>query len=256
MVKIKLWSYGDSHAAGHELGSDADLGASWLLENYGSANRQDIVKKLGQQKYNDTVKKRWHEHIKHKTSGDVFGTPCSPELSYAGQLAKLLGYEYINNAVPGSSNDYSVLRFIRDLPNIGKKDLVVFSAVTPTRFLHSKDEIYTRTQIQWLPEKVQKTFFDYGPNDKSFSLWSQGLIHLVKNSHKKTLFLRTCRHDTYPVEGVDTTETFFPLNDFTTYSFEKYGSDIRYVGGHIHERCHLDYARYVYNWMIQNFKGL
>src|SRR6056300_1253380 len=106
---MKLWSYGDSHAAGHELGTKYthDLGASWFAsEGWHSNDTSTTVRnvcrnRLGVEKYNKTIKQKWYKHINNK---------CTPSLSYAGILADRLGIELINRAEPGSSNSLSIYK--------------------------------------------------------------------------------------------------------------------------------------------------
>jgi hypothetical protein len=233
-MSIKLYSYGDSHAAGQELGTVPDLGKAWLKENFGVNSRYDIDQKT----YNTKVRPAWENYIR--------GRSCNAKLSYAGQFAKLLDVELIDRAIPGSSNDWSVMRLLEDLPKLNKDDIVLFSVCTPTRFISGRGEGITRTQIQWQPLKVQRVLYKYGPNEKSYNIWNQGLIHLIKSIPCKTYIIKTNK-DSIKVKGQDTTRNLLlTKTSFTQFALKKAGhDDIRYPVGHIHEAYHRLYAEYL-----------
>lgn len=243
---MKLWSYGDSHAAGHELGSVDDLGAAWIKQTYGYNSRDELRRKKGLDFYHTYVRQKWSSYIENKCSTLVNGTPCSPELSYAGEFSKLVGAELINRAVPGSSNDFSMLRLIRDVDKIGKNDIVMFSLVTPMRFLSGAGEEHVRTQIHWQPKKVQKVLYHYGPGDNSFNLWTQAVAHMIKGLFPNVIILKT-NNDNISVEDIDTTKNLlFTEKDFTQFAFNNSSRQIRYVLGHIDEKYHKLYAEHLY----------
>jgi len=229
-MPIKLYSYGDSHAAGHELGSAPDLGKAWLKENYGVENRGHLDPIV----YHNIVRPAWNEYIKDNK--------CNPTLSYAGQLAKMIDAELVDRAIPGSSNDWSAMRLLEDLTHIKADDIVLFSICTPERFLSGQGEDVTRTQIQWQPEKIQRILFQYGPSDKSFNLWTQSIFHMVKNI-SNSLIVKTTDNN-IEVNGIDTTN--INLESFTQFALRTAGhNDIRYPVGHIHEDYHKLYAEYL-----------
>jgi hypothetical protein len=229
-MSVKLYSYGDSHAAGHELGTAPDLGKAWLKENFGTSSRYDIDEKT----YNTKVRPAWEKFIRGRT--------CNPQLSYSGQLAKILDIELVDRAIPGSSNDWSAMRLLEDLPNIKADDLVLFSVCTPERFLSGQGTDVTRTQIQWQPEKIQRVLYQYGPSDKSFNLWTQAIVHMIKNI-SNCLVIKTT-DNSLDVNGHDTTD--IKLESFTQFALRTAGhEDIRYPVGHIHEDYHKMYAEYL-----------
>lgn len=237
-MPVKLYSYGDSHAAGHELGTAPDLGKAWLKENFRVDNRCE----LDQTTYNTKVRPAWDSFIKGRT--------CNPRLSYAGELAKLLDITLVNRAVPGSSNDWSAMRLLEDLPKIAKNDIVLFSVCTPNRFMSGRGEDVTRTQLQWQPIKVQRILYEYGPHENSYNIWNQGIVHLVNNLPFTTYIINTTK-DNIEVKGHDTTKNLFLTEtSFTEFSIETAGhDDIRYPVGHIHESYHKLYAEYLCNKM-------
>ena len=233
-MPIKLYSYGDSHAAGHELGSASDLGKAWLKEHYGVEHRDHLDPTV----YHKIVRPAWIKYIKDNK--------CNPTLSYAGQLAKMIDAELVDRAIPGSSNDWSAMRLLEDLSRITADDIVLFSICTPARFLSGKGEDEVRTQIHWQPMKVQRILYEYGPHDNSFNIWNQGLIHLISNITHDPIIIKT-NDDSIEVKGQDTTyNLLFTETSFTQFAFNKAGhDDIRYPAGHIHEDYHKLYAEYL-----------
>mgnify|MGYP003648119090 CR=1 FL=1 len=237
MSKIKLWSYGDSHAAGHELGTDysEDVGKSWI-RSIGYKDRSDARNQLGVDKYNKLVKQKWYQAINHL---------CTPSLSYAGQLATLLDYELINRATPGSSNSLNILKMYQDLSKWSNDDVILFSVVTPFRFIPGNDINNTNHQVHWLPKKIANVLWNDGPHEVCFRLQTHGYLHMAKNLHKNVYTLQTVPDD-ISVEGI--TPAFDIQLSFTEFVKNNYDIEsLRYPGGHLHEDVHITYAEYIYN---------
>jgi hypothetical protein len=247
MQHKKLWSYGDSHAAGHELGSVDDLGSSWIEKNYSYRDRDELIDKKGLDFYYNHVKQPWANYIENKCSTLINSTPCSPELSYAGEFSKLIEAEFVNRAVPGASNVLSMIKLLEDLEQVQKNDIVLFSLVTPHRFISGDGEEHVRTQIHWEPKKIQKVLYQYGPSDSSFNVWTQGIAHMVKSLHSNSIIIKT-NDDNIDVNNIDTTKKLlYTDQSFTQYCYRNSTSTkIRYVSGHIHEQYHKLYADYLY----------
>lgn len=236
---MKLWSYGDSHAAGHELGTEHahDLAKSWLLKEFGYGDRNQAKDELGLEKYNVKIKKKWYKHINNQ---------CIPELSYAGLLANKLGYKLVSQALPGSSNSLSMLKMYQDIDKWDKDDIILFSVVTPLRFIPANDIKELNHQVHWLSDKDAEVMWRVGPHDVCFKLQTHGYIKLAKSLHKNVFTLKTVGEDT-SVEGRDC-DINLPIS-FTDYldenGFNTYLN--RYPGGHLHETCHELFADYIYN---------
>lgn len=241
---MTLWSYGDSHAAGHELGAVSDLGRDWLKTNYGFDSRIEAKEKLGS-KYTDIVRTKWYEYLQ-SIMPENDPRHCTPELSYASVLSCIMGHEFVNRAKPGSSNDYISYLLFADREKWDAEDIIVVSIVTPKRFMPKQDKRIRNHQIHWLPFSVQDTFEKYGPSDESFNLWNQGLVHMMKGIHPNTVILYTTDDD-MSVLGFDTTENMrdVPLS-LTAFVEENWNEDMRYLGGHFHEDCHKAYGEYIY----------
>ena len=128
---MRVWNYGDSHAAGQELGSAYDCGKSWIQENLGFENRTEAVETLGTSKYRVIVKDKWYNYLRDnkKCSTTINGAPCSPEMSYAGAIARHYDVELITRAEPGASNDYSVGKMISDKKHWAVDDIIMICFV-------------------------------------------------------------------------------------------------------------------------------
>lgn len=245
---MKLWSYGDSHPAGHELGTEYahDLGASWFAserwysDDPGTTVRNVCRNRLGVEKYNKIVKQKWYKHIHNQ---------CTPSLSYAGVLAEHLGAELVNRAEPGSSNSLSILKMYQDIGKYQPEDIVLFSVVTPFRYIPANDIDATNHQIHWLPLHQAEVLWDVGPHEVCFKLQSHGYIQLAKSLHSNTVTLKTVNDD-WSVQGRSCTFDI-PLSfyEYTTQQVDDPENGIdpyRYPGGHLHESLHKMYGDYLY----------
>ena len=236
---MKLWSYGDSHAAGHELGTEHahDLAKGWLKEQFNYHDRNQARNDLGVEKYNIKIKKEWYKHINNQ---------CVPKLSYAGLLAKKLEHKLVNRAIPGSSNSLSILNMYQDMDQWDKDDIILFSVVTPLRFIPAHDITEPNHQVHWLSDKDAEVMWRVGPHDVCFKLQTHGYIKLAKSLHKNVFTLKTVGEDT-SVEGRDcdinlpiSFTDYLDENGFPTHNY-------RYPGGHFHETCHELFADHIYN---------
>lgn len=241
---MTLWSYGDSHAAGHELGSVSDLGKSWLKENYGFDSRIEAREKLGS-KYTDTIRNKWYDYL-NTIMPKTNPRHCNPELSYANIFAQKIGHGFANRAKPGSSNDYISYLLFTDKEKWDKDDIIMMSIVTPKRFMPKYNIRVRNHQIHWLPFSVQEVFEKHGPSDESFNIWNQGLVHMMKTFHNNTIILSTTDDDR-SVLGFDSTRDIIdiPLS-LTAFVEQNWEEDMRYLGGHFHEDCHKEYGNYLY----------
>lgn len=228
---MKLWSYGDSHPGGHELGSFDDLGRAWLTKNFNVSDRNQFMQKYGNHVYKNTLYPLWNREI---------GTPHRPELSYAGQLADIIGAEFVSRAIPGSGNDSSVVNFIQDLKQISSDDVVLFSVSSIHRFVsvvgrHSK--LLEHTEM-----------ISSGPSDNSWKIWGNGMVQLILNLCKcKLVIVSSTQIDDFDIEGINfikSLDNFFEI-EFMSFA-NQYDYNVRYPLGHISEHVHKDYAKLIH----------
>jgi hypothetical protein len=242
---MRLWSYGDSHAAGHELGVVDDLGRAWLKEHTGYDHRLSARENLGD-RYNDYVKNKWYDYVE-SILVDASPTQCSPHLSYAGKYAEKLNVEFINRAVPGAGNDMILRRMFHDIALWNEDDYILVTHVDYDRYMPQHDTSKLNYKSYNLPFKVQDTFEQYGPSEISFKLWNQGIVSLMKSLHPNTKLISSVPTD-MTVDDVNTIDKLRALPmSFTEFVQSKWDAeDMRYPGGHFHEECHEKFAEYLF----------
>lgn len=245
---MALWSYGDSHAAGHELCRIEDLGQSWIQQNYGYSNRLQAKREMGLERYQKEVRSQWYDFLRQEQlcSTKLGNSPCSPELSFAGQLASQLKVTLNNRAIPGSSNDQILFKMLEDRNCWGDQDKVIVSVVTPHRFAPQCEPEKRNFQLHTMPKKAQDVFLEYGPWEETFKLWSQGLIYLAAQLHKNIYLVRTTEAD-YRCQDIDLSSQLFvsPMSFVKFVQTEFGGKDLRYPGGHFSEKAHSKFADYL-----------
>ena len=238
---MRVWAYGDSHTAGAELGySEKSL-----------TRFQPGGKHFG---------KNWNKHLIDRgeytqlISGAI---ACAPENSWAGQLAQLLGAEYICKAIPGWSNDGCIRIMLEDMPNWKDDDIILWGVATPWRYTPAGDRIHAGNhQLARMPKGVRRTLIEYGPHDITLLLWTQGLMHLAKSLHKNMKMVLMSSpsltvneyNATKDLCVIDIPFGTFQSHDIGTYFGNPTGK--RYTvlpETHYDRACHRDYAQLIYN---------
>lgn len=249
----KVWSYGDSHAAGHELGNwwSSSVGRDWIQNEYGLPNRERLQRSLGPDKYRNVVKEIWYEHLEDTTGR------CRPEFSYAGELARLMLYDLVDRAAPGNSNSQSIDAMYQDYLQWKRDDIVLFSVVTSRRFMPASDRYKRNHQAHWLEPDDADTMMQHGPHDIDYKLQTQAYIKLAESMHPNMITLQTTDED---LSHHNIGPLFTIRDNFTTWIYENWDEhfrhlgggpeDGRYPGGHFHEDCHALYAKHIYETLI------
>lgn len=235
----KVWSYGDSHAAGHELGNQwsDSLGTDWLNYNFGVANRDQAIKEMGADRYRKIVKEKWYKQLDDTTGR------CRPELSYAGEFANLVGYTLVNRANPGNSNSHSVKQMLHDMPIWKNDDIILFSVCTFRRYISASEPEKRNHQIHWLDPNAADIMLQHGPHDDCFKMQTLAYISLIKSMHTNVIVLQTVSED---ISVGSVRPTFTVQDSFTDFSNNNSIGDFRYPGGHIHESLHKQYSKLIY----------
>lgn len=121
---------------------------------------------------------------------------CWPE-----EVSKRLGLKSINNAVPGSSVEYSMYKFVNDIENgtIGNDDLIIYVQTTNNRlyfkhFIHkdpiistsfiglSKEEIYADPRYTYYQDNYDHLVWYYNNlEEKVNALHHESFLHSIKN---------------------------------------------------------------------------
>jgi hypothetical protein len=232
---MKLWAYGDSHTAGAELGySKATLNKFRAIEK--------------RYKHSNTT---WNEMLIEKNEYSILLHPniaCSPEYSWAGQLANLLqADEYICRARPGWSNDGAVQFMLEDKDKWQDDDIIIWGVATPWRYTPASEDLHVDNhQPARFPKKVARVFMEYGPSDDTSRLWTQGLMHLAKTLHPNMYMVQMSKDD-LTVNSYNTSEscciTDIGLGHMMSSGQGKYTT---LPDTHYDRNCHKDYAEMIY----------
>lgn len=229
---MTLWSYGDSHAAGHELGTFGDLGEKFLMSHFGVKNRTDYIEKYGNEKYKTVLYPFVSLH--------THGRDVNPHLSYAGELSKILLMPLRSRAVPGCGMDHQVALFFEDLDSINSDDVVLFTLSSVYRYYSENGR---HTKLLEHPYIVTD-----GPCNDTWKLWRQGLIILLNQiSPCKIIFVETNTDDSCTVKEKNFAKGLQNLfhTGFINYAFQK-PYNVQYPLGHIHEDIHKEYSNLLY----------
>lgn len=226
---MKLWAYGDSHTAGAELGY--------------KVNPQEF-RKNG--KY---AGKNWNHYlIKHNEYAEIIsGIACSPEHSWAGQLANFLNVDdYICRARPGWSNDGSIKQMLDDKTKWSKNDVIVWGVATPWRYTPASKTLRADNhQPARFPDKQARVFVEYGPHNDTFKLWTQGLMNLAKTLHPNLYMIQASRDD-LTVKDYNLAKPMC-ITDVSLGDYQMQGKYTVLPDTHYDRPCHKDYAEMIYN---------
>jgi hypothetical protein len=134
----------------------------------------------------------------------------------------------------------------QDQHNWQSNDLILFSVVTPFRFIPAKGLEEHNHQVHWLPNHIAKVLLTDGPHEICFRLQTHGYIHTLRNLHKNTCILQTVSDDISVENIYPKFDIALSFTDFVAHHYNKDADDFRYPGGHFHESCHIAYAEYLY----------
>jgi len=250
----KLWSYGDSHAAGHELGNwwSESCGREWLRQHHGFVDRENAIRVIGQDRYRQVVKEEWYAHLDGSTGR------YHPAMSYAGELAQLLDYELVNYAKSGNSNSHSMQQITDHSWQWHRDDIVLFSVVTFHRYISASDPEKRNHQRHWLDPDAADIMMTHGPHDDCFKLQTLAYIKMVESMHPNVITLQTVSEDItvgrigpqFLIRDSFTDFVENNLDKWDTGFLYSQSEDLRYPGGHFHEDCHKEYAKHIYeSWL-------
>jgi len=137
----------------------------------------------------------------------------------------------------------------QDFKKYQPEDIVLFSVVTPLRFIPANDITATNHQIHWLPDHQAEVLWDVGPHEVCFRLQTHGYIQLARSLHSQCYTLKTINEDMTVLEKdieLDIPLSFYQLTEHHVNDPENGIDSYRYPGGHLHESLHVAYAEYLY----------
>ena len=240
---MKLWAYGDSHTAGAELG-------------YSENTLSEFRNMKGIDKYRKTSKGQrfqqhlWTEMLTERNEYSVLmhsNIPCSPEYSWAGQLAnQLQADDYICRALPGWSNDGAIQFMLEDKKSWQDDDIIIWGIANPWRYTPANKDLHQDNhQPARFPGKVARVFVDYGPDIAASKLWTQGLMHLAKTLHSNMHMVQMSQDD-LTVNSVNSVESCC-MTDISLGKWMQNGSNYTTLPcTHYDRNCHKDYAEMIY----------
>jgi len=238
MRKGKVYIFGCSHAAGHELGPKR-LNYQKFMKARGFDSVIQAMDELSFSEYHKRIARPWYKKINNI---------CTPLQSWAGQIAQKLDMPIVNFAQPGSAFDFQINLLMEQIDNIDwNLDLVLFGTPVSHRYT-----IKPRTKLQSLQlnhfanmkDRQLTLFLQVLPSDETMLLLHYGLVTYLKHRYPKVVLCEMCAPD----ENVQN-KTFRIENQFyVEESFASFGNkfeDSLYPGKHYREHIHEKYAEYV-----------
>lgn len=243
----KVWSFGCSHTHGTELGVGKHIDVDkWLTQHAGTEDFWSLP-----QKKRSEVAQEWTQLLEVLYNTTNLERE-EEQLSYSGQLAKLLGYELRNCAIRGSGADRSLFEIVvNQEKNIDwDNDIVLVGYTHIYRWMYNENAYDGNRNLNWMQyhkdkdmRKAHKVLVTQGPCDFTWSAFNAGIYHLLKVHYPKILFIDT----------VNITNTFLPgdflkkirYNDYTLEDFAVHRGDM-YPQGHYKEYTHEKLAQHIY----------
>jgi len=240
----KVWAFGDSDTAGHELGSKKINFRNFLkARNFNTA--YEAQKSLSDKQYEDFVS-QWLKQI------DNIQTP---ELSYAGQVASLLGRNLISNAVTGASVDEQILRLSQTEDKIDwKNDLVIFGVPRPYRWMTHTGECVQASRVL-RKSKTQKLWMEVGMSNIALNIYYASAHTYIKQRWPQVLLIRMHSVLIDPAINLKKMQDcFFSKVSLAEFANDNYGQDCTYPGGHFREFVHESYASLLLDMLTKDKK--
>ena len=239
MSKSKVYIFGCSHAAGHELGPKR-LDYKAFMKARGFDSVEQAISKLSFAEYDKEIARPWYKRINNM---------CTPLKSWAGQIAQKLDIPIVNFAFPGSAFDFQVNLLMEQIDNIDwSKDLVLFGTPISHRYSIKPGLTLESIQINHLLANVKfhqtKFLSQILPSDETMLLHHYGLVTYVKQKYPKVVLCEMC------APGENVKNKSFRIEDqfYVEESlavFAKKFEDRFYPGKHYREHIHEKYAEYV-----------
>ena len=237
MRKGKVYIFGCSHAAGHELGHKRNYKA--FMEARGFDSVRQAIDELSFSEYDKRIARPWYKKINNI---------CTPQQSWAGQIAQKLDMPIVNFALPGSAFDFQINLLMEQIDNIDwNRDLVLFGTPISHRYTIKTGTSLKSIQLNHFANinaRQINLFLQVLPSDVTMLLLHYGLATYLKHRYPKVVLCEMC----VPNENVEN-KTFRIENQFyveeSFASFANQFEDCFYPGKHYREHIHEKYAEYV-----------
>ena len=225
---MTVWSFGCSHAAGHEL--QLDLTQKDMLAFYHKHGFKDWY-----DLWNCTDEKKKSKFYK-KWARQLGRNDHNPNLAYPGIVAKLKDTELKNYAMSGSGIDYSYDQFLKNKKHFKQNDIVLFELPPTLRYQGSTGEII---QVAYTSQVIQ----EYIPN--SFIL--EEFYKLVVNEIKDFAY---CIH-IYCKTADQMMLNVHKSNSISLHEMSEKYNHVRYPFAHYHYDTQKLFAEYLVKEVIK-----
>ena len=243
----KVWSFGCSHTLGTELGVSQYIDTDkWMLDHAGTTNIWEVPEsKLGY------VRNKWSDLL-HDLYDTTDLLEQEKQLSYSGQVAKMLGYDLGNCAIKGSGADRSLheLSVVQEKHIDWDNDIVFVGYTHIYRFMFEEERWDGNRNLNWMKthkqkhlQQLHKMMLLDGPCDYFWSAANAGIYHMIKAQYPQV----------YMIDVINTTNTFRPgvaLKDlrFNDYTLQDYSTPKDILPqGHFKEYTHKKLAEHLVN---------
>ena len=226
---MTVWSFGCSHAAGHEIQSgftQDDMLAFYYT--HGFNNCHDLYN-CKDQKRKANVEKKW---LKLLGQNDH-----EPNLAFPGMVAKLKDTELKNFTVSGPGIDFSYEMFLDNKKHFKQDDIVLFELAPTYRYRNSINEI---VQVAYVTNRAAQ---EYIPN--SFML--EEFYKLVINEVKDFTYCIHIYCDTADQMLLNVPKS----NSISLHQMSEKHNNVRYPFHHYHYDTHALFADYLVKEVIQ-----
>lgn len=242
----KLWAFGDSMTAGHELGTGytQEYIEAWLEATAGTPHIDIARQTLGGEQYHLRVSRPWYKHIKES---------CAPDLAWAGIIARRLGYQLEPHAVPGAGLDWCLDRLERHYKDIDWDNDLVVIGVPPLK----RWKMINNGNASWNRVRVRdpKLLIRH----KSLINFNISLLYTIKSLFPKTVIVDMGLnnslkdfHETSPLINLD----IIPIiNDIALDVFADNEINSRYPGHHPKEFVHEQFVDYLLENYNETFRN-
>jgi len=248
MPKGKIYMFGCSHTAGHELGPK-NTNPKAFLRARGFDSVEQALLQLSFKEYDIQIAKPWYKQINNI---------ITPLQSWAGQIAQKLNMPIVNFAMPGNSFDFQINLLMEQINNIDwNKDLVLFGTPISHRYTIKPGLSLVSVQLNHLYANAKKSQINLLsqvlPSDETMLLHHYGLVTYIKQRYPKVVLCEMCA----PGENVE--NKIFRIDDQfyveeSLADFAKKFDDCFYPGKHYKEHIHTKYADYVLQKLTKDKK--
>lgn len=226
---MTVWSFGGSHAAGHEMQSgftQDDMRAFYYTHGF---NNIDDLYNCKDQKRKAIFEKKW---LKQLGQNDH-----APNLAFPGMVAKLKDTELKNFAVSGSGIGFSYEMFLDNKKHFKQDDIVLFELSPTYRYQNSINE---HVQVAYITNRdAQK----YIPN--SFML--EEFYKLVINEVKDFTYRIHIYCDTADQMLLNVPKS----NSISLHQMSEKHNNVQYPFHHYHYDTHKLFAEYLVKEVIK-----